>query len=115
MSEVSQRWRRGETSLRVGGDGGESPAGVAGRVLGKVREVLRGREGRTVLLVCHSWVNKALIASVMPGMGLARMQEVPQRNCAVNVLDFRSTVGSGDLEFRVWGIDLTSAIPEGRL
>lgn len=33
-------------------------------------------------------LHKALIAHVTPGLGLQKLLDVPQRNCAVNVLDY---------------------------
>ena len=77
------------------------------RVLASIRQVLQHEMGQNVLLVCHSWVNKALIASVSPGLGLHKLLDVPQRNCAVNVLDY--TCGEdGEGEFKVLAVDLVA-------
>ncbi|CAJ1432614.1 unnamed protein product, partial [Effrenium voratum] len=87
-----------ESKERVGSSG-ESPQDVARRVMASLRSVLAQASGGSVLLVCHSWVNKALIAAVTPG-GLQRLLEVPQRNCALNVVDY------DEGGFRVLAVDL---------
>jgi len=115
MAAVAQRWRAGDTAARVGGFSGESPEDLAARVLRALREVLGSWRDCTVLLVTHSWVNKLLIAVATPGVGLPRMLDVPQRNCAVNLLDFRGG-DPGDLaaDFQVLGVDLLAG-ESGRL
>ena len=55
-------------------------------------------------MVCHSWVNKALIAATMPSLGLRQLLDVPQRNCAVNVLDYDKRSGL----FTVLAVDLVA-------
>jgi len=107
MISLSQSWRQGSLQERVGGERGESPEDVIKRVLASVRQVLQGEIGQSVLLVCHSWVNKTLIASVTPGLGLHKLLDVPQRNCAVNVLDY-SCGEDGEGEFRVLAVDLVA-------
>ena len=55
-------------------------------------------------MVCHSWVNKALIAATIPSLGLQKLLDVPQRNCAVNVLDYEKSSGL----FTVLAVDLVA-------
>ena len=43
---------------------------------------------RMAAFVCHASANRALLAASLPGFGVGRMMELPQRNCAVNVLDW---------------------------
>ena len=87
---------------------------VIKRVLASVRQVLQGEIGESVLLVCHSWVNKTLIASVTPGLGLHKLLDVPQRNCAVNVLDY-SCGENGEGEFKVLAVDLVAGARAARI
>uniref|UniRef100_A0A7S1W2G1 Phosphoglycerate mutase (2,3-diphosphoglycerate-dependent) n=1 Tax=Alexandrium catenella TaxID=2925 RepID=A0A7S1W2G1_ALECA len=118
MAAVAQRWRSGQTDHCVGG-AGESPEDVARRALRAVAGLLESRAGQTVLLVCHSWVIKALVASVVPSIGLPRLLDVPQRNCAVSILDFRcGEAGIVSERFEVLGVDLVASggpVAEGRL
>lgn len=93
------------------------------RVQASIRNVLQQQgPGHGILLVCHSWVNKALIASVTPGLGLKRLLDVPQRNCAVNVLDYCHGAGhfkllavdlvAGTRAARFWGMNMTKMQPQ---
>ena len=79
------------------------------RVLHGLSRSLQQQEGKAVLLVCHSWVNKALIALATPGLGLQKLLDIPQRNCAVNVIDVDCR--HSDLSpshFRVLAVDLVA-------
>ena len=81
------------------------------RVQASIRHVLQQQgPGQGILLVCHSWVNKALIASVTPGLGLKRLLDVPQRNCAVNVLDYCHGAG----HFKLLAVDLVAGTRAAR-
>lgn len=108
MAIVAQQWRDGATEARVGGDCGESPQDLSARVLKALRVLLDGQHGRTILLVGHSWVNKVVIAAVTPGLELRRLLDVPQRNCAVNIMDFDCNAPLEDLRCYVRGIDLVA-------
>lgn len=106
MSQISQRWRSGDTALKVT-EGGESPECVVKRLLPAVKRALR--PGQTTLLVCHSHVNKALIASVAPGLSLSELHSIAQRNCAVNVLDYTPAASPvSNHGFDVRAVDLTA-------
>merc|ERR1712232_236734 len=105
IGEVARRWRLGETELPVGGADGESPRLVVDRVQRSLQAVLQNRLGRSVLFVCHAHVNKALIASAIPGLGLSKLHDVPQGNCAVNVLDFSRATSGVDASFQVLAVD----------
>mmetsp|Transcript_18126 Transcript_18126/g.38733 ORF Transcript_18126/g.38733 Transcript_18126/m.38733 type:complete len:414 (+) Transcript_18126:197-1438(+) len=107
IGEVSKKWKDGQTKVAVGG--GESPEGLVERTTAALESLVADRQGQTVLLACHSWVNKAMIASVLPNMGLSRLQDIPQRNCALNVLDCRIRPSDGKLEVQVLGIDLSAS------
>ena len=103
IGDIANQWKLGHTAETVGG--GESPDDVAARVLTATSAVLQEYKGKTVLLVGHSWVNKAFIASVLPSIGLPLLLGVPQRNCAVNVVDFTLSEDGGPC-FKVHGVDL---------
>eukprot|EP00913_Durusdinium_trenchii_P030506 g28576.t1 len=100
MISIAESWRHGKLQERVGGD-------LIERVLASLGKVLRQNRGQNVLLVCHSWVNKALIAHVTPGLGLQKLLDVPQRNCAVNVLDY-CCEGTDAGSFQVLAVDLVA-------
>ena len=80
------------------------------RVLRGMSRSLQKQEGKAVLLVCHSWVNKALIALATPGLGLEKLLDIPQRNCAVNVIDVDCRFFSelSPSHFRVLAVDLVA-------
>ncbi|CAK9069516.1 unnamed protein product [Durusdinium trenchii] len=107
MISIAESWRHGKLQERVGGVEGESPQDLIERVLASLGKVLRQNRGQNVLLVCHSWVNKALIAHVTPGLGLQKLLDVPQRNCAVNVLDY-CCEGTDAGSFQVLAVDLVA-------
>jgi len=87
MGKISDCWRAGETSHRVGGHG-ESLDDVAKRGSEIITRLLAGLPGKTVVAVAHSHLIKCVLAHAIPGLGLARLHELKQRNCAVNVIDF---------------------------
>ncbi|CAE7677602.1 FHY [Symbiodinium pilosum] len=109
MKTIAQAWRDGNVEERVGGEQGESPKDLVDRVMRALSTSLQHQEGKAVLLVCHSWVNKALIAMATPGLGLHKLLDIPQRNCAVNVIDVdcRQTCLSPS-SFRVLAVDLVA-------
>ena len=96
LIEISTAWRAGRVEQRVGA-GGESPQEVLQRmnaaVTGALRDLERnpaadgGATCRVAVLVAHAHANKVLLAASSPQLGLARLHDVPQRNCAVNILD----------------------------
>lgn len=111
IARLAAAWRGGGVAQCIGGSGGESPQDVATRAMSALERILRQHPGGTVLLVCHAWVAKAFLASVSPDAGLQRLLEVPQRNCAVNVVDFSLE----DSRFEVLRVDLVASEPQGRL
>ncbi|CAE7877394.1 FHY [Symbiodinium necroappetens] len=109
MKSIAKAWRDGNLEERVGGERGESPKDLVVRVLHGLSRSLQQQEGKAVLLFCHSWVNKALIALATPGLGLQKLLDIPQRNCAVNVIDVDCR--HSDLSpshFRVLAVDLVA-------
>merc|ERR1711865_138556 len=113
MIQISSSWEAGDVDVLVGG--GESPQDVLDRVVSAISKLLRAYRGRTVLIVGHSWVNKALIAAV-GGAGLPKIMSVPQRNCALNVFDFNCDhEGSPVSCFHLVAADLVAETSEARL
>jgi phosphoserine phosphatase len=55
-------------------------------------EILPNHEGQTILLVAHSGINRALIASAL-GIDPARYHYLHQSNCGISVLNFRQEDG----------------------
>jgi probable phosphoglycerate mutase len=55
-------------------------------------EILPNHEGQTILLVAHSGINRALIASAL-GIDPARYHYLHQSNCGISILNFRETDG----------------------
>lgn len=93
MGLISKSWREGDTSVRVGGPDGDSPETLLNRALAALREASDGLpEGAAILVVAHSHVNKALLAS-LSGAGLAKIHSMPQDNGCLNVIDFNATTG----------------------
>merc|ERR1712150_364510 len=88
MAALTKLWQEVKTTKRVCDAGGESPEEVATRTTLALSSLLQQREGQLVLLVSHSWTIKTLLAAVTPAVGMQRCMGVPQRNCAVNILDF---------------------------
>lgn len=128
VKATSGHWRRGQTNHRLCSEAGESPEDVANRVLPALCCFLEKHPDQTVLLVCHNWVNRVLLASAMPEMGLVRLLDVPQRNCGLNVLDFSCSGGSGSPQqsvaatlptlasrFKVLAVDLKVSDSESRM
>eukprot|EP00929_Paragymnodinium_shiwhaense_P075902 TRINITY_DN38887_c0_g1_i3.p1 TRINITY_DN38887_c0_g1~~TRINITY_DN38887_c0_g1_i3.p1 ORF type:complete len:246 (+),score=46.98 TRINITY_DN38887_c0_g1_i3:49-786(+) len=90
IKEISAAWRSGETSRKVGG--GESPDDLLRRAWhGLLSPELLGSDADTqvIVLVAHTRVNKVLLCCAQ-GLPLTKMDEVPQDNGAVNVLDYDS-------------------------
>jgi len=50
-------------------------------------ELLKKHAGKTVLLVAHSAINRALVGSAI-GLGPESLNSMGQKNCAINVLNF---------------------------
>eukprot|EP00928_Gymnodinium_smaydae_P043481 TRINITY_DN29118_c0_g1_i1.p1 TRINITY_DN29118_c0_g1~~TRINITY_DN29118_c0_g1_i1.p1 ORF type:complete len:488 (+),score=98.53 TRINITY_DN29118_c0_g1_i1:74-1465(+) len=113
LAEVSRRWSEGEVDLAPARNG-ESPRCVASRAwaaLDALRLDLSQRwpGGGSLVLICHSWIAKALIATALPELGLAALQRVPQRNGGVSVLHLQGEAGPGGAE--VLAVDLVASEP----
>jgi len=107
MKAIAAAWRSGQSDVVVGGAGGESPAMVAARMSAALARLLAGRAQQTVLVVCHSHAIKALLAEAT-GMGLSKIHDIPQRNCAINVIDCCAAADepAGATGHQVHGVDL---------
>ena len=93
MGSISKSWREGNTSVRVGGPDGDSPETLLDRALEALRELSHGLPERgTILVVAHSHLNKALLAS-LSGAGLSKIHSMPQDNGCLNVIDFNTATG----------------------
>lgn len=86
------RWTAGETGLAV--EGGESPDDVAVRVQRAVRQIHAATPDGTVVAFVHGRLLRILIASLVPDLGLARMQEVPHANGSLSVLTLDGDPGA---------------------
>ena len=87
LEALNAAWSAGQTDVPV--EGGESPD----QVLARACEALWGDgllgsrvPGRHVVAVAHSTLNKAVMSHAL-GKGLARLGELRQSNCCINVLD----------------------------
>lgn len=78
------RWTAGETDLAV--DGGESPRMVSDRVCRAVRRIHGATPDGTVVAFVHGRLLRILLASLLPDLTLARMQEVPHANGGLSVI-----------------------------
>ncbi len=76
------RWQAGEYGYRI--PGGESILDVQQRALRALEQILEAQAGRTVLVVTHGRWLRILLASILPAYGLARMEQLPHTNTAVN-------------------------------
>ena len=81
---VSKHWKEGRIQMTVC-EGGESPAVCFERSLDAVLSLLRG-DGRHVCVVAHSILNKILLAGILGGID--KMDQIPQSNCSISVVDF---------------------------
>ena len=58
--------------------------------------------GRCVLAVCHSHLNKCVLSAMQSDLGLSKLHDISQRNCAVNVVDYNAKTKT----FRALAVDL---------
>jgi broad specificity phosphatase PhoE len=82
LAEMYGRWDRGEFDYRV--EQGESIHDVEARARRAVAHIVARHPGRTVLVVTHGRLLRVLLASVLDGYGLARMNDIQHSNTAVN-------------------------------
>ena len=71
-------------------------------------EILPKHQGETLLLVAHSAINRALIATAI-GKGLDIHEQLGQSNCAISVLNFSGGLGDG---MQLESMNLTSHMGE---
>ncbi len=84
FAAIYERWASGDFDARL--DEGESILEVQARALRAWARVLREAPGGTVAVVTHGRFIRVLLASVLPGYGLARMHELFHANTSVNRL-----------------------------
>ena len=101
MKNISGQWKAGSTDVQVGN--GESPENVIARFLPAAKSVCQ--KYSSFLLVSHSHAIKSFLSHV-GDLGLSNLHTLPQKNGAVNVVDYNRHADN----FIVHGIDL--AIPE---
>lgn len=65
--------------------GGESYSDVQQRVVPVFEDLLTRNAGKSIVVVAHSVVNIVYLATLM-GLELKRARQLPQDNCAVNVI-----------------------------
>lgn len=74
--------------------GGESGLAVTARALPVLMEIVRAHPGETVLIVSHKATIRLLLSSVL-GFDPRRYRDALDQNpCALNIVDFRSTVNA---------------------
>jgi probable phosphoglycerate mutase len=56
------------------------------------QEIISQNQGKTILIVAHNGINRALIMSAI-GMPPSRYHSIQQSNCCVNVLNFAGNLG----------------------
>ncbi|HIC90613.1 MAG TPA: alpha-ribazole phosphatase [Syntrophaceae bacterium] len=72
--------------------GGESLEDLRVRVLGKLREILKGGEGKSILLVTHGGVNRVILCDAL-GLSLENLFRIEQDYGCLNIIDyFRDTM-----------------------
>jgi len=77
-------------------------------------EMLPKHPGETVLIVAHSAINRALIATAL-GKGPEIHEQLGQANCAISVLNFAGTLGQGvQLESMNLTTHMGETLPEMR-
>ncbi len=81
---IYRRWQSGDYAARV--PEGESILEVQARALRAYAHILDRTRGGTALVVAHGRLLRVLLASVLPGYGLARMQDIKHANTSLNKL-----------------------------
>lgn len=93
--EMYERWRQGDFDARV--PGGESIREVADRAMRAFRRIVTNHADGTVLVVAHGRLLRVLLASVLPHVGLTRMQEIQHANTSVNCVVVEDGVAEAQL------------------
>lgn len=95
LQAMYDRWRAGDYGYRI--EQGESILEVQQRAVRAVDAIVEAHPGETVMLVAHGrWV-RVLLASLLPGYGLARMHEIKHGNTCVNRLTYKEGHYTADL------------------
>jgi phosphoserine phosphatase len=79
-------WESGDFGSRV--EGGESILDVQQRALAGLQSLLSRHDGQRILLVAHGRLIRVLLASILPGYGLERMNDIGHANTSVNEIIF---------------------------
>lgn len=84
FDRLHAQWSQGDFDTPV--PGGESIREVQDRVLEAWQTMLREQPQGNVLVVAHGRLMRVLLASVLPGYGLERMQDIAHANTGLNVI-----------------------------
>jgi broad specificity phosphatase PhoE len=86
FDRLHAQWSTGDFETPV--PGGESIVDVQTRVLDAWQTILdeQLQTGGTALVVAHGRLMRVLLASILPGYGLERMQDVRHANTGLNIL-----------------------------
>ncbi len=84
FDRLHAQWAEGDFDTPV--SGGESIRDVQARVLDAWHTILDEEPDGEVLIVAHGRTMRVLLASILPGYGLERMQDVKHGNTSLNVL-----------------------------
>ncbi len=85
FERLHAQWAAGDFDTPV--PGGESIRDVQKRSLAAWRTILTAQPGGDVLIVAHGRTIRVLLASILPGYGLERMQDIRHGNTSLNVLE----------------------------
>ncbi len=94
FESLNAQWQAGDFTKQV--PGGESIAQVQSRGIEALRHILGHHAGETVLVVTHGRFLRVLLASILPGFGLEKMQEIKHLNTGVNRIRFKGSMPSAD-------------------
>lgn len=87
------RWAAGDIDHAI--EGGESPRIVAARAVPALDRITAAHQGETVFVVAHGRLLRILLAAVLPGYGMHRMDAVTHTNGGLYRLLHRGEVGEG--------------------
>lgn len=82
FSAIYAQWEAGDFEAQV--PEGESIRDVQTRALRAYHRIVGAQQGGTVLVVAHGRLLRVLLASILPGYGLARMHDIHHANTSVN-------------------------------
>lgn len=73
-TQTLQRWQAGD--LAYAPEGAESFLTVQTRVVTVLQRLLKLHDGRRLAIVAHGHVNRVLLVSVLPGLGIVNWEEI---------------------------------------